>query len=122
VTTNGGGNTSFTVTLPETVPAGQSITATATDPDNNTSEFSQCVAVVIRVDIDIKPGSCPNSWNRESNGVLPVAILGTEDFDVTDIDVASLTIHRADGTGGSVGPNEGPPGPHSEFEDVGTPF
>lgn len=74
------------------------------------------------IDIDIKPGSCPNSWNRESNGVLPVAILGTEDFDVTLIDVASITISRSDGTGGSVAPNEGPLGPHSEFEDVGTPF
>ena len=76
----------------------------------------------IATEIDIKPGSCPNSWNRESNGVLPVAILGTEDFDVTEIDVSSVTISRADGTGGSVGPNEGPPGPHSDFEDVGTPF
>jgi len=77
---------------------------------------------VIAAEIDIKPGSCPNSWNRESNGVLPVAILGTEDFDVTEIDVSSVTISRADGTGGSVGPNEGPPGPHSVFEDIGTPF
>jgi hypothetical protein len=74
------------------------------------------------VEIDIKPGSCPNSWNRKSNGVLPVAMLGTEDFDVTHIDVATVTISRADGTGGSVGPNEGPPGPHSVFEDVGTPL
>ena len=65
---------------------------------------------MLPVEIDIKPGSCPNSWNRESNGVLPVAILGTEDFDVTQIDVSSVTISRGDGTGGSVGPNEGPPG------------
>jgi hypothetical protein len=76
----------------------------------------------IPLNVDIKPGSCPNSWNRESNGVLPVAILGTQDFDVTQIDVPSVTISRADGTGGGVGPNEGPPGPHSEVEDVGTPF
>jgi formylglycine-generating enzyme required for sulfatase activity len=74
------------------------------------------------MEIDIKPGSCPNSWNRESNGVLPVAVLGTEDFDVTQIDLSSVTISRADGAGSSVGPNEGPPGPHSVFEDVGTPF
>jgi len=47
------------------------------------------------VEIDIKPGSCPNSWNRESNRVLPVAILGTEDFDVTQIDLSSVTIRRA---------------------------
>jgi hypothetical protein len=76
----------------------------------------------LAVEIDIKPGSCPNSWNRESNGVLPVAILGTEDFDVTQIDVSSVTISRPCDTCSSVGPNEGPPGPRSEFEDVGTAF
>jgi titin len=40
VTTDGSGNNSFTVTFPITVPAGHVITATATDPGNNTSEFS----------------------------------------------------------------------------------
>jgi hypothetical protein len=34
------------VTLPVSVPGGNVITATATDPTNNTSEFSQCVTVV----------------------------------------------------------------------------
>ncbi|NIM47741.1 MAG: hypothetical protein GTO22_00500, partial [Gemmatimonadales bacterium] len=29
---------------------------------------------------------------------------------------------RADGVGGSVAPHEGPPGPHSVFQDVATPF
>ena len=45
VTTDGSGNASFTVTLSTSVAAGQSITATATDPDGNTSEFSQCAPV-----------------------------------------------------------------------------
>ncbi|MFC1530229.1 CSLREA domain-containing protein [Gemmatimonadota bacterium] len=45
VTTDGSGNVSITVTLPITVPAGYFITATATDPYGNTSEFSRCVAV-----------------------------------------------------------------------------
>lgn len=45
--------------------------------------------------LDIKPGSCPNPLNRRSRGVLPVALLGTAGFDVTDIDVSSLTIGRA---------------------------
>jgi hypothetical protein len=44
-TTDGGGNASFTFTF-GAVPAGRLITATATDPTNNTSEFSSCVTVV----------------------------------------------------------------------------
>ena len=55
-------------------------------------------------------------------GVVPIALLGTEDFDIMEVDVASIMISRADGVGGGVAPLEGPPGPHSEFEDVGTPF
>jgi hypothetical protein len=45
VTTSGDCNASFTIILPASVSAGQFITATATDPDNNTSEFSNQVAV-----------------------------------------------------------------------------
>ena len=72
--------------------------------------------------MDIKPGSCPNSFNRKSHGVLPVALVGTEDFDVTMVDIASITLERADGIGGAVAPHEGPPGPHSVFNDAATPF
>lgn len=46
--------------------------------------------------LDIKPGSCPNPLNPRSHGVLPVALLGTADFDVTDVDVSSLTLTRTD--------------------------
>ena len=45
---------------------------------------------IIDVDIDIKPGSDPNSINTKSKGVIPVAILGSDTFDVTDIDVTTL--------------------------------
>jgi hypothetical protein len=72
--------------------------------------------------LDIKPGSCPNSFNRGSNGVLPVAVLGDADFDAMMVHIASLHISRADGIGGSIAPNEGPPGPHTTWEDVGTPY
>jgi hypothetical protein len=41
VTTDGSGDATFNETFPTTVPAGDYITATATDPDGNTSEFSQ---------------------------------------------------------------------------------
>ncbi|MBT4497741.1 MAG: hypothetical protein HOC74_08470 [Gemmatimonadetes bacterium] len=46
VTTNGSGNISFTVPLPSGVVLGDFITATATNPSNNTSEFSQCIEVI----------------------------------------------------------------------------
>lgn len=39
------------------------------------------VVDVIEVDIDIKPGSTPNTMNLGSNGVIPVAILSSADFD-----------------------------------------
>jgi len=44
----------------------------------------------IDVDIDIKPGSDPNSINPTHRGVIPVAILGTDTFDVADVDVTTL--------------------------------
>ena len=44
-TTSGAGVARFTVTLPAATTVGEIITATATDPGNNTSEFSQCVSV-----------------------------------------------------------------------------
>jgi hypothetical protein len=39
----------------------------------------------IAVDIDIKPGSDPNSINLDSVGVIPVAILSSADFDATTV-------------------------------------
>ncbi|MHC4220237.1 MAG: hypothetical protein ACYSU7_17465 [Planctomycetota bacterium] len=72
--------------------------------------------------LDIKPGSCPNSFNRISTGVLPVALVGTEDFDVTQVDVDTLMLSRADGVGGAVAPLEGPPGPPTTVDDIATPF
>ncbi len=45
---------------------------------------------VIDFDIDIKPGSDPNSINPKSNGVVPIGLLGSATFDVTDVDVTTL--------------------------------
>ena len=74
VTTDGTGNAAFTVTFPDMVPAGQFITATATDPHDNTSEFSQCITVVADSDGDGVPDSddncplVPNPGQAESDG------------------------------------------------------
>jgi hypothetical protein len=76
----------------------------------------------VEVPVDIKPQSCPNSFNRKSHGMLPVAVVGEADFDVMMIDVSSILLSRADGVGDSVAPNEGPPGPKSTFQDSATPF
>jgi hypothetical protein len=45
VTTNRSGTVRFRATLPGVTAAGQVVTATATDPANNTSEFSACRTV-----------------------------------------------------------------------------
>ncbi len=44
----------------------------------------------ISVEIDIKPGSDPNSINPRSKGVIPVAILTTEGFDATTVEPLSV--------------------------------
>ena len=72
VTTDGSGDASFTVTFPTPVPEGQFVTATATDPDNNTSEFCQC-KVVGDVDEDgvsdeVEDGA-PNGGDGNNDGI-----------------------------------------------------
>jgi len=76
--------------------------------------FADAVSVVIvsepgiPVSVDIKPSDCPNPLSVKSRGVLPVAILGTEDFDVSSIDLTSIRL-------AGVAPVR------SSFEDVATP-
>ena len=65
--------------------------------------------------LDVKPGSWPNPVNLKSKGVLPVAICGTEAFDVESIDPTSVRLTR-DGMPGIVIPIRW------SIEDVGTPF
>lgn len=84
-----------------TTPVGAALSAgtheicvTANGTDAGGSGFvTDCVDVnlIQGVDIDIKPGSFPNSINvNKKKGVIPVAILGSDTFDVTTIDVTTL--------------------------------
>jgi len=63
------------------------------------------LAPPLQVDIDIKPGSVPNCFNINGHGVIPVAINGSEGFDVSDIDVGTLIF---DGLTVRVRGNKGP--------------
>jgi len=75
-----------------------------------------CVDDVQMVSVDIKPGSCPSPLNVKSRGVLPVAILGSGDIDVTSIDPKTILITR-EGFDGVV-----PVAPiRYSYDDVGTP-
>jgi len=69
----------------------------------------------ITVPVDIKPGGCENPLNVKSKGVLPVAILGTADFDVTTIDRASIRMVTDPADTDGLAPIR------SRVEDVATP-
>ena len=58
--------------------------------------------------IDIKPGSDENRLNPMSHGVIPVAILGSNTFDVGKVDVTTLKF----------GPDGAAPKPGVHVEDV----
>jgi hypothetical protein len=64
-------------------------------------------ALSIEVAVDIKPGSCRNPVNVYSRGVLPIAVLGSADLDVSDINAASVRLN-------------GVPAIRYGYEDVGT--
>lgn len=44
----------------------------------------------LHVGVDIKPGSYPNAINLNSNGSVPVALLGSADFDVSSVDLGTV--------------------------------
>jgi uncharacterized repeat protein (TIGR01451 family) len=71
--------------------------------------MTEVVVTEVEVHVDIKPGSCPNPLNVKGEGVLPVAVLGTADFDVVQVDIATLQI-------------EGVAPLRSAYEDATTPF
>jgi len=69
----------------------------------------------ISVYVDIKPASWPNPLQLKEKGVLPVAICGTEEFDVTTIDPETIQL-TLEGLGVGVSPLRW------SYEDVATPY
>lgn len=82
-------------------------TLAVTDDDTGSDSDSVKLNVAKKVTIDWKPGSNPSSISLKG-GLVPVAILGAADFNVTGVNVASI---RADDqkdvllSGGGVGVN-----------------
>jgi len=90
------------------------LTTTGTTISNRTANMTgtfdwRIAPLVVLVDIDIKPGSDPNCFNNDGHGVIPVAILGSADFDVTTIDPATVKLEslavRAAGRKGNLQAN-----------------
>ncbi len=68
------------------------VTDSVGQSDVNDTTLAIIPIPALLVFVDIKPGSCPNPVNVKSSGVLPVAILGTADFDITTIDPTSIRL------------------------------
>lgn len=64
---------------------------------------------LIDVALDIKPTSCPNPLNVKAGGKLPVAIVGTDEFDVTQVDLSTVQLMLVDPVRG-------------DYEDICTPY
>lgn len=97
---------------PETLTPGESFTLTKTafisettentvtvngQPGGSTSTCTATDSVTVTVGpptltIDIKPGDEDNCINNNGHGVIPVAILGSADFDVTQVDPSTCSL------------------------------
>ncbi len=75
---------------PEPAPEPEQEPEPAPEPDDigNDGDSNTGVDMTIEtnVDIDIKPGSLPNSINLRNKGNVPVAVLSTQNFDATTVD------------------------------------
>jgi len=66
--------------------------------DQKVSEIPQTPLLLSVAPVDIRPDATENIVNLRSQGVLPVAILSTQLFDATDVDVTTVRF----GPGGAV--------------------
>ncbi len=101
-------------------PIGQTdVSLVVVDGDGLTSAPDETTVTVslIDVEIDIKPGSDPNSINLGSQGVIPVAFLTTPTFDASLIDPLTVTL-RGEDFGGFVKLRGKTEKPMASLEDV----
>lgn len=103
VSTDGSGNASFTVPLLGPSTAGQFITATATDADGNTSEFSLGVAAVALT--GTFAGLVPDDCNP---GQTALVVIGTANDDTIVFqpqgNAGAITVHVNNASAGTFNP------------------
>ncbi|MHC4695518.1 MAG: right-handed parallel beta-helix repeat-containing protein [Planctomycetota bacterium] len=116
VTTDFDGNLRF-VDDPDTPDTGEGVPPIV---DMGAYEYQPPLSALLN--LDIRPGSCPNRLTLKGREPLRMAIVATEAFDVADIDTDSLVLTRTDGVGGEVTPITRPPGLGPKVRDVATPF
>ncbi|MCI0601895.1 kelch motif-containing protein [bacterium] len=94
---------SWTETTPATSPSARSLHALASIGEDKVLLFGGDDGALngetwiyeittVPVEIDFKPQGCPNPFNTKSKGKITVAVIGTIDFDVTNIDVSSVRL------------------------------
>jgi PKD repeat protein len=90
------------------------VTLTVTDDGGLTDTYGTLAIItdISVVDIDIKPGSFPNSINPNAGGVIPVAILTTDTFDASTVDPETVALEGAGARG------KGKSGNYGSMEDV----
>jgi len=69
---------------------GLTLVGNGVNPDGSPEGWVAVLPSSRAVGIDIEPGSDANPVNPMGRGVIPVAILGSDTFDVTDLDVTTL--------------------------------
>jgi len=75
----------------------------ARDDDGNTATCTQVIDVVKNITkLDVLPGVCPNGYDPDSCDLLPIAILGLDDFNVGNIQWNTVKLYGRNCDGGPV--------------------
>jgi CSLREA domain-containing protein len=96
VVTDGSGIADFNVALPEGAPEGSFVTATATDSNNNTSEFSACQVVFSS---NLPPTADDDAAATDEDTSVEVDVLANDDDPDSEIDATTVVVTSGPGNG-----------------------